>query len=339
MRARRRATRARPEPRGVARGGSSARATLGGDGKISGRREKGVDFSRAVRDSHCAARERTTRRRGTPRVLPLAASKTTALASRSRRSASSWARALGAALVFQVVGRAALLRALLLRSPSPPPMTSPSRFSAVATSPSKANGSGGGLAVGSPPRAAGCSRPRPAPAPAPAPPGVALLPGPDRDSYFAQMLERNCSVGKARRGSSATALDQRVERCGGGKEPFLGVAGGTASGKTTVCDLIMHNLQEKRVVLIAQDSYYRGLTPEEHADVATYNFDHPDAIDARSLVADLQSLLLRDRVEVPVYDFVTHSRVEETISVEPADVIIIEGILVLAMKEVGTCAT
>ena len=149
------------------------------------------------------------------------------------------------------------------------------------------------------------------------------------------MLERNCSVGKARRGSSATALDQRVERCGGGKEPFLiGVAGGTASGKTTVCDLIMHNLQEKRVVLIAQDSYYRGLTPEEHANVATYNFDHPDAIDARSLVADLQSLLLRDRVEVPVYDFVTHSRVEETISVEPADVIIIEGILVLAMKEV-----
>ena len=215
-------------------------------------------------------------------------------------------------------------------------MTSPSRFSAVATSPSKANGSGGGLAVGSPPTRGGVFTPPPGPGPGPgSPPGVALLPGPDRDSYFAQMLERNCSVGKARRGSSATALDQRVERCGGGKEPFLiGVAGGTASGKTTVCDLIMHNLQEKRVVLIAQDSYYRGLTPEEHANVATYNFDHPDAIDARSLVADLQSLLLRDRVEVPVYDFVTHSRVEETISVEPADVIIIEGILVLAMKEV-----
>lgn len=51
---------------------------------------------------------------------------------------------------------------------------------------------------------------------------------------------------------------------------------GTASGKTTVCDLIMHNLQEKRVVLIAQDSFYRGLTPHEHANVSSYNFDHPE---------------------------------------------------------------
>ena len=90
----------------------------------------------------------------------------------------------------------------------------------------------------------------------------------DRDAYFSQLLERNCSVGKGRRadgggvpgdpnavyGWLASAIDERVERCGGGKEPFLiGVAGGTASGKTTVCDLIMHNLQEKRVVLIAQD--------------------------------------------------------------------------------------
>tara|TARA_B110000977_G_scaffold55053_2_gene75090 strand:- start:9671 stop:11275 length:1605 start_codon:yes stop_codon:yes gene_type:complete len=130
-------------------------------------------------------------------------------------------------------------------------------------------------------------------------------------------------------------VDERVERCGGGKEPFLiGVAGGTASGKTTVCDLIMHNLQEKRVVLIAQDSYYRGLTPDEHDNVSSYNFDHPDAIDVKSLVETLKSLLLRNPVKVPVYDFVTHSRVEETIAVEPADVIIIEGILVLAMKEV-----
>ena len=168
----------------------------------------------------------------------------------------------------------------------------------------------------------------------------------DRDSYFAQMLERNCSVGKGRRvrgengeildtDAYASLVDERVERCGGGKEPFLiGVAGGTASGKTTVCDLIMHNLQEKRVVLIAQDSYYRGLTPEEHDNVSSYNFDHPDAIDVKALVATLKALLLRNPVKVPVYDFVTHARVEETIAVEPADVIIIEGILVLAMKEV-----
>ena len=127
------------------------------------------------------------------------------------------------------------------------------------------------------------------------------------------MLERNCSVGKGRRSGAdlnafASVLDERVER-NGGKEPFLiGVAGGTASGKTTVCDLIMHNLQEKRVVLIAQDSFYRGLTQEEHDNVSSYNFDHPDAIDVAALVETLRNLALRNEVKVPIYDFVTHSR-------------------------------
>ena len=60
------------------------------------------------------------------------------------------------------------------------------------------------------------------------------------------------------------------------------------------------------MVLIAQDSFYRGLTPEEHDNVASYNFDHPEAIDVASLVSTLKSLLLRNTVEVPVYDFVTH---------------------------------
>ena len=215
-------------------------------------------------------------------------------------------------------------------------MSSPSRFTAVTMSPTKGTGVGGTLyssTSGSPTRS-----------PDPTVPGSPNERfNPDRDTYFAQMLERNCSVGMGRRvdgditgtAQYASLVDERVERCGGGKEPFLiGVAGGTASGKTTVCDLIMHNLQEKRVVLIAQDSYYRGLTPEEHDNVSSYNFDHPDAIDVKSLVETLKSLLLRNPVKVPVYDFVTHSRVEETIAVEPADVIIIEGILVLAMKEV-----
>ena len=161
-----------------------------------------------------------------------------------------------------------------------------------------------------------------------------------RDSILSAMLERNCSVGKGRRSGAdlnefASVVDERVER-NGGKEPFLiGVAGGTASGKTTVCDLIMHNLQEKRVVLIAQDSFYRGLTQEEHDNVSSYNFDHPDAIDVAALVETLKNLALRNKVEVPIYDFVTHSRKEdESVTVEPADVIIVEGILVLAMQEV-----
>ena len=208
----------------------------------------------------------------------------------------------------------------------------------VTMSPTKGSGSYGlSQPVGSPTRSPNCTTP-----PGGSPGGLLG----DRDSYFAQMLERNCSVGKGRRVAGrlengedgieyASLVDERVERCGGGKEPFLiGVAGGTASGKTTVCDLIMHNLQEKRVVLIAQDSFYRGLTPEEHENVSSYNFDHPDAIDVESLVNTLKALLLRNPVKVPVYDFVSHSRVEETIKVEPADVIIVEGILVLAVREV-----
>lgn len=156
--------------------------------------------------------------------------------------------------------------------------------------------------------------------------------------YFSKMLEANCSTGKARRGTNgafATVIDERIAACGGNREPFLiGVAGGTASGKTTVCDLIMQNLQEQRVVLIAQDSFYRPLTAHERANVGSYNFDHPDAIDTKYLVEVLQKLMLREAVEVPVYDFVTHSRSAETIHVESGDVIIIEGILVLAMEEI-----
>ena len=171
---------------------------------------------------------------------------------------------------------------------------------------------------------------------APASPEALGVGSPTR--YFSKMLENNCSAGKARRalnGEYATPTDERVSNCGGNREPFLiGVAGGTASGKTTVCDLIMQNLQEQRVVLIAQDSFYRPLTTEEHDNVASYNFDHPDAIDTKYLVEVLQKLMLRQSVHVPVYDFVSHSRSEETIFIESGDVIIIEGILVLAMEEI-----
>jgi len=171
---------------------------------------------------------------------------------------------------------------------------------------------------------------------APGSPDTAAVGSPTR--YFTKMLENNCSAGKARRalnGEYATPTDERVSNCGGNREPFLiGVAGGTASGKTTVCDLIMQNLQEQRVVLIAQDSFYRPLTKLERENVAKYNFDHPDAIDTKYLVEILQKLMLRQSVRVPVYDFVTHSRSEETIFIEGGDVVIIEGILVLAMEEV-----
>ena len=80
-----------------------------------------------------------------------------------------------------------------------------------------------------------------------------------------------------------------------------------------------------------QDSFYRGLTQEELANVKEYNFDHPDAMDQDAILQCLLDLKARKTVYVPIYDFKTHSRSPETQKVEPGDVIIFEGILTLAM--------
>ena len=121
----------------------------------------------------------------------------------------------------------------------------------------------------------------------------------------------------------------------GVSEPFvIGVAGGTASGKTTVCDNIINELGNQRVNLISQDSFYRGLTPEEEADVKNYNFDHPDAFDVPAIVECISNLKRGLPYDVPSYDFTTHQRTKEVKRVTPGDVIILEGILVLHMQEI-----
>lgn len=115
---------------------------------------------------------------------------------------------------------------------------------------------------------------------------------------------------------------------------FIGVAGGTASGKTTVCDYIMQRLHDQCVVMLSQDSFYRGLTEDEHENAHSYNFDHPSAFDSTAIVKCLRSLQHMQQVDVPIYDFITHQRSSETRRVEAADVVIIEGIMVLHMEEV-----
>lgn len=115
---------------------------------------------------------------------------------------------------------------------------------------------------------------------------------------------------------------------------FIGVAGGTVSGKTTVCDQIMQRLHDQCVVMLSQDSFYRGLTPEECKNVKAYSFDEPGAFDTPALVQCLQALRAMQPVQVPVYDFTLHQRAQETRRVEPADVVIVEGILVLHMEPV-----
>lgn len=112
------------------------------------------------------------------------------------------------------------------------------------------------------------------------------------------------------------------------KQPFvIGVSGGTASGKTTVCDMIISQLHNKRVVLVNQDSFYQILSDENLKQVKRYNFDHPDAFDSDLLLSCMERLKLGQAVDIPIYDFKTHKRTS-SYKVNPSDVIILEGILV-----------
>ena len=114
---------------------------------------------------------------------------------------------------------------------------------------------------------------------------------------------------------------------------IIGIAGGTGSGKTTVARSIYDRVGPDRIEWIAHDSYYRNfdaLTPEERHRI---NFDHPDALETELLVRQLDVLAKGSSVDIPMYDFTTHSRRTETQHVEPRKVVIVEGILVLAEPE------
>ncbi|XP_024048246.1 uridine kinase-like protein 3 isoform X2 [Citrus clementina] len=114
------------------------------------------------------------------------------------------------------------------------------------------------------------------------------------------------------------------------RQPFvIGVAGGAASGKTTVCDMIIQQLHDQRVVLVNQDSFYHNLTEQELARVHEYNFDHPDAFDTEKLLSSMEKLRHGQAVDIPNYDFKSYkNNVFPARRVNPSDVILLEGILV-----------
>ncbi|XP_005753931.1 uridine-cytidine kinase-like 1 isoform X2 [Pundamilia nyererei] len=120
------------------------------------------------------------------------------------------------------------------------------------------------------------------------------------------------------------------------KEAFvIGLCGGSASGKTTVANKIIEALDVPWVVLLSMDSFYKVLNKEEQELAAKneYNFDHPDAFDFELLVNILRKLKKGKSIKVPVYDFTTHSRRKEWKTVYGANVVIFEGILAFANKE------
>ena len=112
----------------------------------------------------------------------------------------------------------------------------------------------------------------------------------------------------------------------------IGIAGGSGSGKTTVVKAIVNQLQG-RVVVIPQDSYYKDSSHVPEEERKNINFDHPDAIDWKLMCQQIRELKSGKSIEQPIYSYITCSRSSETITVEPDDVVIVEGILIFTCKE------
>jgi uridine kinase len=114
---------------------------------------------------------------------------------------------------------------------------------------------------------------------------------------------------------------------------IIGVAGGTGSGKTTIVSEILRELDSKDVMVIQHDSYYRDRSHLSSEERITINYDHPDALETSLLIKHLQELLAGETVDIPIYDFSTHTRKSEWKRVQPCKVIVVEGILILADPE------
>ncbi len=114
---------------------------------------------------------------------------------------------------------------------------------------------------------------------------------------------------------------------------ILGIAGGTGSGKTTVVNQILNELPEDEVTVISQDSYYKKNDHLSYQERCNINFDHPNAIDFDLLIDHMQELKKGNVIEQPIYSFVTHNRVQDTLITHPKNVVIIEGILILTNKQ------
>eukprot|EP00929_Paragymnodinium_shiwhaense_P077793 TRINITY_DN4013_c0_g1_i1.p1 TRINITY_DN4013_c0_g1~~TRINITY_DN4013_c0_g1_i1.p1 ORF type:complete len:522 (-),score=85.84 TRINITY_DN4013_c0_g1_i1:169-1734(-) len=119
-------------------------------------------------------------------------------------------------------------------------------------------------------------------------------------------------------------------------QPFvIGISGGTASGKTTVCAKITQSLGDQRVLVLSLDEFYRDLTPDEVANICDVNFDEPASFDVATFCRCLDDLIACKHTNVPIYDFVTSSRCRDKVRhCKPADVVIVEGILVLHVPEI-----
>ena len=119
------------------------------------------------------------------------------------------------------------------------------------------------------------------------------------------------------------------------KRPILiGITGGTGSGKSTIAREIYKKFGEQCIAMIEQDSYYKDQSHLSFDERIKTNYDHPDAFDTALIVEHLNMLLSEKPIEKPIYDFEIHNRKAETIRLEPRDIVIVEGILILQEPEI-----
>lgn len=118
------------------------------------------------------------------------------------------------------------------------------------------------------------------------------------------------------------------------KRPILiGITGGTGSGKSTISNEIYNKFDDKCITMIEQDSYYKDQSDLSLEERIKTNYDHPDAFDTKLMIQHLKSLLAGQTIYKPVYNFEIHNREKEKIIVEPREIIITEGILILQEPE------
>lgn len=117
------------------------------------------------------------------------------------------------------------------------------------------------------------------------------------------------------------------------KTTIIGIAGGTGSGKSTLTARLRSHFGENEVSVINHDSYYKRHDELPYEERCKLNYDHPDSFDTDLLVEHLKALRRGETVQVPVYDYTIHNRSNKTVTVSPAPVIIVEGILIFASAE------
>jgi len=115
---------------------------------------------------------------------------------------------------------------------------------------------------------------------------------------------------------------------------IIGVAGGSGSGKTTVAHNLIKAFKSEDAVLVEQDAYYKELKELSIEERAKINFDHPNSIEFDLLKKHLTELKAGRKIKRPIYDFTTHSRKEDFVTIEPSKIIIVEGILIFAIPEI-----